>query len=104
MNNADLAIAAMRKTQEKALDRNTSPNSMVTAIEQDIQRVAKASKQINTYEEQMNRMINVLNKKNMFNTEIIAAFTGLSLDQAKAFEGKLNDVKDIEEAQQSKTN
>lgn len=98
-NNADLAIDAMRKTQAQALDRNTSPNSMVNLIEQDIQRVGKASKQITRMEEQMNRMINVLNNRNMFNGELIAAFTGLSLDKAKQLEGKIQESKDLREAE-----
>lgn len=96
-NNADLAIDAMRKTQAFALDRDTSPNKMVLHIEQDIQRVGKASKQIERMENQMNRIINVLNNKNMFNSEIIAAFTGLSIDKAKQFEGKIQEAKDLRE-------
>lgn len=95
MNNADLAIESMRKTQEQVLDKNNSPHSSVQLIEKDIQLVAKASKQINTYEGQMNRMINVLNNKNLFNGEIIAAFTGLSLDKAKEMEGKIQEFKDL---------
>lgn len=98
-NNADIAIDAMRKTQAKALDRNTSPNVMVNAIEQDIQRVGKASKQITRMEDQMNRMINVLNNKNLFNGDVIAAFTGLSLDKAKELEGKIHEAKDLRDAE-----
>ena len=33
----------------------------------------------------------------MFNSEIIAAFTGLSLDKAKEFEGKIQEAKDLRE-------
>ena len=94
-NNADLAITSMRKTQEYVLDRSTSPEGAFNRIEQDIQRVGKGSKQINQMEDQMNRMINVLNQKGLFNSDVIAAFTGLSLDKAKEFEGKLLEASEL---------
>ena len=94
MNNADLAVQAMRKTQEFVFDKYASPHSIYEKMDQDIVRVNKASKQINIYEEQLNRIINVLDKKGLFNSDVIAAFTGLDVEKAKKLEGKLEEVKE----------
>ncbi len=93
-NNADIAVAAMRKTQQFCLDKNASPHSVFQKIEQNIQAVNKASKQINTYENQLNRIINILDKKGLFNTDVIAAFTGLSEDKARELGADIEAVKE----------
>lgn len=96
-NNADIAIEAMRKTQEYVFDKNASPNSVFNRIEQDILRVQKASKELNAVYGQINRIINVLNEKGMFNTDVIAAFTGLSKTDPRviALDGKIKEAQDL---------
>lgn len=94
MNNADIAINALRKTQEYVFDRNASPNSVFQKIEQDIEHMRKASKQINTYESQLSRVLNTLNDKSLLSDEVLAAFTGLSVDAASKLKGDIEAVKE----------
>jgi len=93
MNNADLTVKSLRDLQAYTLERTTSPDDIVKKIEFSIARANEASKETNRYNDQINRIINALQSKGLFNGDIIAAFTGLSLEKAKELENDLEKAK-----------
>ena len=93
MNNADLTVQFLRELQQIALHRETSPDKMVKKIDFAIERANKASKQINSIEATLNRIINKLDDMGLFQGEVISAFTGLSLEEAKKYENNLAKAK-----------
>ncbi len=93
MNNADLSVETLRELQQLALDPDMSPNKMVAKLAFAIERVNKASAQITTYEQQVNRMITALYNKGMLNGDIMAAFTGLNAEQSEELSNNLEKAK-----------
>lgn len=83
MNNADLAVEEMRKLQAYMFDRNASPNSIHTKSERVVLFINKASTQVNRYEDQLTRMLNVLQQKGALTSDILSAFTGAGMDEAE---------------------
>lgn len=83
MNNADLTVVALRELQAISIDKNTSPAEIFKKIDHVIIKANKASKQINDVEATLNRIINVLDQKNMFNGDVVAAFTGLDKQKSE---------------------
>lgn len=83
MNNADLAVEEMRKFQAYLFDRNASPNSLHTKSERVVLFINKASTQVNRYEDQLTGMLNVLQQKGALTSDVLAAFTGAGIEEAK---------------------
>jgi len=94
MNNADIVVQKLRDLQEYVFDKNASPNSIFEKISVIINQANNASKQTNTYEQQLNRVINVLHERGQFNSDVIAAFTGMPIEKAEELENDIEKAKE----------
>ena len=94
MNNGDLTTQSLRDLQAFTLRTSSSPDKIVEKINFVIARSEAASKEINQVNNSINRIINVLEERKMFNGDILAAFTGLDNQSNKVLEMKIKKAKE----------